>query len=432
MQLPTAIEMVATATLVPYAKNARTHSQGQVAEIAASMREFGWTSPILINDRSGIIAGHGRILAAQQLAMDEVPCIRLGHLTAAQERALVIADNKLALNAGWDLDILKGELSGLMSDGFDMPILGFSPDDLAGILGGNSGATDPDDVPDALPVPVTIAGNVWLMGAHRLICGDSTDPATVEAVLLGAKPHLMVTDPPYGVEYDPKWRVGLHRTKRDGSPLEKPAYAAIGDVQNDHRADWREAWAHFDGDTAYVWTASLHVHESAEGLEAAGFVLRSQIIWAKPHFSIGRGDYHWKHEPCWYAVRNGRKSRWNGDRKQTTIWEITSGVGFTTQKVGKDARTGHGTQKPVECMRRPMENNSKVGDAVYEPFSGSGTTIIAGEITGRRVLAIELNPTYVDVAVARWQAFAGKIAVLEGDGRTFDDVAAARTAVDAS
>lgn len=232
-----------------------------------------------------------------------------------------------------------------------------------------------------------------LKSKHRIMCGDSTSAEDVARLLDGAKPHLMVTDPPYGVEYDPNWRNEADRA--NGKPY---GARAVGLVSNDDKADWREAWALFPGDVAYVWHAGLFAPVVADSLAACDFHLRSQIIWSKSNFAIGRGDYHWHHEPCWYAVRKGRKGHWAGDRKQTTVWEIA--------KPAK-SETGHGTQKPVDCMKRPIENNSKPGDAVYEPFSGSGTTIIAGEMTGRRVFAMELNPAYVDIAVKRWEQFVG-------------------------
>ena len=255
-------------------------------------------------------------------------------------------------------------------------------------------------------------------GGHRLLCGDSTVATDVERVLGGAEPHLMVTDPPYGVEYDPNWRNqrGLALRREEGVEGAIGGGTAVGRVLNDDRADWREAWALFPGDVAYVWHAGLHAGEVEASLLAAGFIIRSQIIWDKTRLVIGRGDYHWRHEPCWYAVRRGKVGHWAGDRSQTTIWAIGH---FKSE-------TGHGTQKPVECMRRPIENNSSPGQAVYEPFSGSGTTIIAAEMTGRAAHAIELSPQYVDVAVKRWQEFTGKQAALDGDGRGFDDVAAQR------
>jgi DNA modification methylase len=400
--------------LFPYARNSRTHSDAQIAQIAASIREFGWSNPILVDGECSIIAGHGRVLAARQLGMPAVPCIRLGHLTPTQRKALIIADNKLALNAGWDDELLSLELQDLASDGFDLGLTGFSGDELADLLADRTeGLTDPDDAPKPPVNPVTVLGDVWVMGKHRIVCGSSTDADTVAKALNGVSPHLMVTDPPYGVEYNPQWR---NEAKRAGG--KKFGAFAVGEVMNDGQADWREAWALFPGDVAYVWHAGVHAGAVADSLSSAGFSLRSQIIWAKNSHTISRGHYHWQHEPCWYAVREKATGHWAGDRSQTTLWRIDKAK----------CETGHGTQKPVECMRRPIENNSSPGQAVYEPFSGSGTTIIAAEMTGRVAHAIELNPAYVDVAVKRWQDFTGQTATLEATGQTFADVCEQRYA----
>jgi DNA modification methylase len=395
------------ASLTPYARNARTHTDVQVAQIAASIREFGFTNPILVDGEQGVIAGHGRLLAARQLGMTEVPTIELAHLTPAQKRAYVLADNKLALNAGWDADMLRIELGDLQTEGFDLGLTGFDADEIASFLIDHTGGlTDPDQIPDVPANPVSQSGDVWLLGRHRLVCGDSTDADVVQSALAGVSPHLMVTDPPYGVSYDPAWRnrAGLGATKR------------LGTVENDHRADWREAWSLFPGEVAYVWHGALHAPTVAESLTACGFEIRAQIIWAKERLVMGRGHYHWQHEPAWYAVRG--TGHWSGDRKQTTLWQIASR--------GQDAETTHGTQKPVECMKRPIENNSSPGQAVYEPFSGSGTTIIAAEMAGRACHAVELSPAYVDVAVLRWQAFTGEQAVLGSGGSSFIAVSASR------
>jgi DNA modification methylase len=690
-----AVEYRPLAALIPYARNPRTHSDGQVAEIAASMREFGWTNPILVDGENGIIAGHGRLLAARQLGMAEVPVIELAGLSEAQKRAYVIADNKLALNAGWDVKLLGLELGELEALGFDLSLTGFGDMELAGLLApGTQGLTDPDAVPDVPEEPVSRSGDLWLLGKHRLLCGDSTSPADVERLLAGVAPHLMVTDPPYGVDYRPDWRskAGVNRNK-----------SKLGTVRNDDRADWREAWALFPGEVAYVWHAGRFASIVQESLEACGFDIRAQIVWAKDRFALSRGHYHWQHEPCqpagtmiqkvmergagsqpakieevpietlragdfvvscnpsqgvvhrrgrqitrfgvrqfsglmhsisaagrvtrstpehrfsvrlsayaahkqvvylmrrgdwwrvgrvglfnsrgfglstrladnkaeeawiisvhdtsceaqcaeqvlscrygiptthwevdrwakaperarspemiaaiyakldlsalaaratlllrdhrlerdqplitagerlmfsrkktrlvracnmfaeimqipmpiaadefewgtvtgndatpftgpvysmdvdedlhyvadglvthncWYAVKG--TAHWNGDRSQSTLWTIPA---------RDDRGHGHGTQKPVECMRRPLLNNSSPGQAVYEPFSGSGTTIIAAETTGRICHAMEIDPAYVDVAVTRWAAFTGKAALLEEDGRVFADVAAER------
>ncbi|MDO5623028.1 MAG: site-specific DNA-methyltransferase [Paracoccus sp. (in: a-proteobacteria)] len=407
------IETMPPARLVPYARNARTHSDAQIAQIAASIRAFGFTNPILIGSDDIIIAGHGRLMAAQQLGLSEVPVIVLGHLNEPQRRALVIADNKLAENAGWDEELLRLELSALQDDfDFDLDVIGFSDAELEALLGATPAdmTTDGEDnIPDTPTDPISRPGDLWIMGRHRLICGDSTVATDVDRALGGITPHLMVTDPPYGVAYDPAWRnkAGASSTRRTGKVL------------NDDRADWREAWALFPGDIAYVWHGALHAATVAASLEVNGFAIRAQIIWAKDRLILSRGDYHWQHEPCWYAVRKTGKGHWAGDRKQTTLWRIANR--------DQDAETVHGTQKPVECMRRPILNNSSPGQAVYEPFMGSGTTLIAAESCGRICLGLELNPAYVDVAVDRWQQFTGEAAVLEGDGRTFDEVKAERS-----
>ena len=390
--------------LVPYARNARTHSEAQVAQIAGSIRDFGFTNPVLIDAADGIIAGHGRVMAARALGLSEVPCIRLGHLTETQRRAYVLVDNRIALNSGWDADMLALEVDSLIVDDFDLSLLGFDDAELAALLNQpTDGLTDPDEAPEPPAVPVAAPGDVWLLGNHRLACGSCTDAHTVEALLAGTLPHLMVTDPPYGVEYDSKWR-------EDVMPEKNTPNGARGKVSNDDRADWRDAWALFPGDVAYVWSSDRCAHIVANSLVASALEIRAQIVWAKSQHVISRGHYHPQHEPCWYAVRKGATGHWTGDRKQSTLWQIPK-----PQK----SETGHSTQKPIECMKRPIENNSAPGDAVYEPFSGSGTTIIAAEMTGRRCYAVELNPAYVDVAVRRWQDFTGREATLEGDGRTF-------------
>jgi DNA modification methylase len=255
---------------------------------------------------------------------------------------------------------------------------------------------------------------VWLLGRHRLVCGDATSEVDVSLALAGVRPHLMVTDPPYGVDYDPDWRNRADRA--NGKPY---GARAIGLVSNDKRADWRDAWVLFPGDVVYAWhpPGAMQV-DHFNALVAAGFEVRMQIIWAKSHFPIGRGNYHVQHEPCWYAVRG--TSHWQGDRKQTTVWQIDKPM---------KSETGHSAQKPVECMRRPIENNSSPGQAVYDPFVGSGTTIIAAEMTGRTCHAIEISPTYCDVALLRWQAFTGQTAT-RPDGTPYQ--AAHREAVPAN
>jgi DNA modification methylase len=404
---PRSLENRGIASLIPFERNARTHSEAQISQIAASIREFGWTNPLLIDPEGNVIAGHGRLLAARKLEMTGVPCIVVDGLSEAQRRALVIADNKLAMNAGWDEELLASELKGLLDVDFNIGLLGFDAGELDHLFAEKVGQIDPDEIPDTPIDPITRAGDVWILGNHRIVCGDCTSPETVILALAGARPHLMVTDPPYGVEYDANWR--NQRVRSDGSPSDG---RAVGAVSNDDKSDWRAAWDLFTGDVAYVWHADLRARQVVESLEASRFEIRAQIIWSKNNVVIGRGHYHFRHEPCWYAVRSGKTAHWNGERNQNTVWEIDKPM---------KSETGHSTQKPVECMRRPIENNSKPGDHVYEPFSGSGTTIIAGEMTGRHVHAIEINPVYVDVAVRRWQEFTGRQAV-HADGRLFDDV----------
>ena len=405
------VEMWQVADLAPYAKNARWHPPEQIDQIAASMERFGFTIPMLVAEDGTIIAGHGRLMAAALLGLAEVPVMVARGWSEEDRRLYTLADNRLAEIAEWDPEMLRIEIGELRADfGIeDMSLIGFSAEDLADILpeallDATGGLTDPDDVPEVPETPVTRPGDLWLLGKHRLLCGDSTVATDVEKVLHGVTPLLMCTDPPYGVEYDPSWRnqVGAAKTKRTGKVL------------NDDRADWREAWALFPGEVAYVWHGALHAREVIESLEACGFSLRSQIIWAKERLVLSRGDYHWQHEPCAYAVKKTGKGHWAGDRKQTTLWQIPS--------KDQDAKTVHGTQKPVECMRRPIENNSSPGQAVYEPFMGSGTTLIAAEISGRVCFGIELNPAYVDVAVERWQQFTGEDAVLSGSDETFNKI----------
>jgi DNA modification methylase len=393
---------VQVSDIVPYSRNSRTHSQQQITQIAASITQFGFTNPVLVDADNVLIAGHGRLAAAQHLGLTELPAIVLDGLSDTQKQALRIADNQLATTASWDFDLLRAELMDIRDTGFDLSVIGFGDDELAALFAAPTpGLTDPDDVPEAPAEPITQPGEVWLLGRHRLVCGDATSEVDVALCLGAVRPHLMVTDPPYGVDYDPDWRNRALRA--DGSPV---GARAIGLVENDERIDWRDAWLLSPADVAYVWHAGRHASEVQASLEAAQFEIRCQIIWAKDRFVISRGNYHWQHEPCWYAVRN--TAHWAGDRSQSTLWEISH----------QKSETGHSTQKPVECMRRPIENNSSPGQAVYDPFVGSGTTIIAAEMTGRACHAIEISPAYCDVTVLRWQQFTGQTAT-RPDGTPF-------------
>lgn len=403
--MQTQFVMRTTDSLIPYARNARTHSPDQIAKLAGSIKEFGFLSPVVISADGGILAGHGRVMAAQKLGLAEIPCIMENHLTETQRRAFILADNRLALDAGWDNDMLALELKDLADLNFDLNMLGFTEDEISALQ--NLGDDLPDIPTDDAPVaveettnPVTQPGDVWLLGDHRLICGDSTDAETIKRLFGDDKPNLMVTDPPYGINYEPSETGG--RT---------------GKVLNDDRADWREAYALFPGNVAYVWHAALYSDVVYDGLRSCGFTLNSLIVWNKSQFVLGRGDYHWKHEPCVYATRG--KHNWQGVRTQTTVWDIPNILHLD------EGEWGHGTQKPIECMKRPMENNSEPGEYVYDPFSGSGTSFIAAERTKRKCLGCELSPIYCDTIVRRWQMETGRQATRQSDGALFDDLKAA-------
>jgi DNA modification methylase len=414
------VERRSLQSLAASESNARTHSAEQIGQIVASMQRWGWTVPILVDEGGEIIAGHGRLEAARQLGLAEAPVMVAAGWSEAEKRAYRLADNQLGLNAGWDLGTLSKELQQLKEWDFDLTLLGFT--DLDALMRGpQKFLTDPDAAPPCPREPRSHPGDVWTMGRHRLMCGDSTARDVVDCLLANAKPHLMVTDPPYGVDYDPKWRRGF-------AP---GAEVATGIIRNDDRCDWYAAWQHFPGSVAYVWHSGLHCSEVQRSLERAGFGLRAQIVWVKTRPVISRGHYHWQHEPLayltkdaeledhWrfvpeheivsYAVEGGHSAAWNGGRKQSTIWQI--------EHLKND--TGHAAQKPIECMRRPLDNNSKSGDGVYDPFVGSGTSIIAAEMTGRTCYACEIDPAYVDVSVLRWQAFTGQSAIRERDGAAF-------------
>lgn len=408
------IEQISPDTLTPYEGNPRVHSPQQIAKLKASVQEYGIVLPVLVDVNNVILAGHAVVQACRELGVEEVPCVRASHLTEAQTRAYILADNRLAEDSSWDKVMLKAEMLKLRDEyGLELENTGFERREILRLrMDVADPPKDEDAPPEISPSIVSREGDLWVLGEHRLICGDSTHQDTVTRLLAGTKPHLMVTDPPYGVNYDPSWRKQVHDTPG----------LSTGQVLNDDEPDWRRAWRLFPGDVAYVWHASLHIREVADSLEACGFVLRNLLIWVKPNFALSRGDYHWQHEPCWYAVREddeyneddescayavrrSRKSHWQGSRSESTVWQI----GFK-----EDSQTSHGTQKPVECMRRPMLNNSEPDDVIYEPFCGSGTTIIAAESCRRRCYAIELNPEYVDMAIRRWEVYTGLEATLDG------------------
>jgi DNA modification methylase len=413
-------------TLIPYEKNPRTHSPEQVALIAALITEYGFTNPVLVDGKRGVIAGHGRVLAAKMLGMDVVPAIELSHLNAAQRRAYVIADNASALKASWDDDLLLGELTDLRDAGFDLSLTGFDGVELDALFGtGTEGQTDPDDAPEVQAEAVSRLGDVWLMGAHRLLCGDCTDAATVETVMDGKRAALMNTDPPYGVDY---------AAVKNGIP--RPGFKNIqrdkGDIVNDNLTDGatlqtflesaiRAAVPHLiDRAAFYFWHPMLTqgTFFAAAAAAAADILIHRQIIWVKRGFVLTRsGMYHWRHELCFYGWRRGHMPAWLGNKSQTSVWDDLRDEGGDHE---------HPTQKPVELFERPILNHTKRGDAIYEPFAGSGSQIIAAEMTGRACFGIEIEPRYIDVAVRRWQSFTGQSATLADDGRAFAEIEAER------
>jgi DNA modification methylase len=386
---PMSVELRPLDAVRPYANNPRQNDDA-VEAVAESIRRFGFRQPIVVDADGVIVAGHTRFRAAQRLGLATVPVHVATDLTPDEVRAYRLADNKTAELASWDDAMLSIELDALRGAGIDWTLLGFDEEELAKLLApaGTDGLTDPDAVPEKPADPITKPGDLWLLGKHRLLCGDSTSATDVARLLDGAVPALMVTDPPYGVEYDPEWRMDAGLTGNT---------ARMGKVMNDDRADWTEAWKLFPGDVAYVYHAGVFASTVQQSLERAGFAIRAQIIWAKDRLALSRGDYHWQHEPCWYAVREGGKGHRTDDRTQTTLWSIPA---------RDDAGHGHGTQKPVECMERPVRNH--LADMVYEPFAGSGTTVIACERTGRTCMAMELDPGYCDVVVRRWEEFTGR------------------------
>lgn len=369
--------------------------------LVKSIEKFGYIDPIVWNRRTGnLVGGHQRFKILTARGATHVEC-SVVDFDDATEKAANIALNKIS--GDWEIPKLKELLVDLDSMDFDISFTGFTEAELKNLIDwdGKHGEKDADAVPAAPIQAKTKLGDIYLLGDHRLICGDSTDASTVSMLMRGKKADLMVTDPPYGVEYDADWR---NDDLQAGGMNGAPGGRAVGKVLNDGNADWRAAWSLFSGNIAYVWHAGVMCGEVAQSLQSCDFVIRSQIIWAKSHLAISRGHYHYQHEPCFYAVRKTASGNWQGDRKQTTLWQI--------DKPSK-SETGHSTQKPIECMQRPMMNHTKAGDIIYDPFLGSGTTLIAAEKIGRVCYGVELNPVYCDVIVQRWEEFTGKKAVLE-------------------
>jgi DNA modification methylase len=391
--------------LIPFARNARTHSAEQVAQIAASIAEFGWTNPILTSLDGVIIAGHARLLAARKLGMTEVPVIVLDHLTDSQRRALVLSDNRLALNAGWDEEMLRVELEALQEDNYNLDLLGFSDEELESLLADpestNEGLTDEDVVPEAQEEAVTKPGDLWVLGNHRLLCGDATSSDDVTRVLDGALADMVFCDPPYGVAYEGKTARKL-TIKND----------ALGSKFEEFL---REACANLLAVTkgaVYICMSSSELHTLYRAFTDAGGHWSTFVIWAKHHFTLGRSDYQRQYEPILYGWRKGLDHFWCGDRDQGDVWFIKRPM----------ANLEHPTMKPVELVERALRNSSKSRDTILDPFGGSGSTLIACEKVGRLARLIELDPKYCDVIIRRWQEFSGEEARHATSGLTFDDV----------
>ena len=410
--LSTYIERWPTAKLVPYARNARTHSEEQVAQIAASIVEFGFTNPILAGSDGVIVAGHGRLAAAQKLGLDTVPVVVLDHLTPTQRRALIIADNRIAENAGWDDAMLRIELQSLQEDGFNLEITGFDADALAEIMAGEEttvdGQTDDDAVPEVSATPISRPGDVWELCNHRLVCGDATDPKSYELLMADAQADMVFTDPPYNVDY-----ANSARDKMRGK--DRPILNDnLGDgFYNFLLAAMTPMLARCSG-AVYVAMSSSELDTLQSAFRAAGGKWSTFIIWAKNTFTLGRADYQRQYEPILYGWPEGQNRHWCGDRDQGDVWNI--------KKPQKNDL--HPTMKPVELVERAIRNSSRPGDIVLDPFGGSGTTLIAAEKTGRIGWLIELDPKYVDVIVRRWQEWSGKEAYREADAVKFNDLAA--------
>lgn len=395
--------------LIPYARNARTHSDAQVAQIAASIVEFGWTNPILVDGASGIIAGHGRLLAARQLGLATVPIIELAHLTLAQKRAYILADNRLAENAGWDEELLALELAELRDADFDLDLIGFSEEELDELLGNgeNEGQTDEDAVPEAESMPVSRSGDVWVCGNHKVMCGDATSAEHYAALLGGELIDMTFTDPPYNVDYGNNPRDKIRGTQREilndnlgtdfGAFLESACRQMLEVTKG----------------AIYIAMSSSELDRLQVAFRAAGGRWSDFIIWAKNQFVMGRADYQRQYEPILYGWKEGNDRFWCGARDQGDVWFI--------DRPRKSEL--HPTMKPVALVERAIRNSSKTRDLILDPFGGSGTTMIACEKTGRHARLIELDPKYVDVIVRRWQEFTGQAASRQNDGASFDDAA---------
>jgi DNA modification methylase len=414
-----------------YEKNARKWSPRAIEKVAASIREYGFRQPVVVDAEGVIVIGHLRRAAARTIQLTQIPVRVALDLTPAQIRGLRLADNRTNQEADWDEDLLRMEFQELKDFNLDLSLTGFDQNEIDDFL------SDPDiddraNIAPALPEhPAARLGDVWVMGDHRLICGDCTQPDVVAKLLGQAKPCLLVTDPPYGINLDSEWRdrAGLNSCgPAEASYMKRRTEGHTNtSISSDTRADWSEAFALVASlQIGYVWHASIYTREVLDGLLRIGFLYPQQIIWNKGRTVLTRTHYWYQHEPAWYVRK--KNAPWFGKAgDNSTVWDSPSPKFIMGGS--KEEKCDHPTQKPVELMRRPILNHTKRGGAVYDPFLGSGTTLIAAELTGRACYGIELDPKYCDVIVQRWENFTGQRATLEADGRTFEQVRAERLGV---
>ncbi|QXP89179.1 site-specific DNA-methyltransferase [Methylococcus capsulatus] len=404
--------------LLPYARNARQHSDEQIAQIAASIAEFGFVNPCLVGADGVLVAGHGRLAAARKLGLSTVPVVVLDHLTPTQRRALVLADNRLAELSTWDNDLLRIELEALQDDGFDLDLTGFDADALADLLAGeepeHEGQTEDDAVPEMPEEPVSKPGDVWRLGPHRLVCGDATTAETyVQLFPHGERADMVFTDPPYNVNYANSAKDKLRGKHR---PILNDA---LGAGFHDFLYDALSLLVAHTRGAIYVAMSSSELDTLQAAFRSAGGHWSTFIIWAKNTFTLGRADYQRQYEPILYGWPEGAERHWCGDRDQGDVWQI--------KKPQKNDL--HPTMKPVELVERAIRNSSRPGDVVLDPFGGSGTTLIAAEKSGRVARLIELDPKYADVIVRRWQDWTGKQTTRESDGLAFDQAATSSSTI---
>lgn len=447
------IETLPIDHLTPYARNSRTHDEVQIAQIAASIEEFGFTNPVLIDADGTMIAGHGRVLAARKLGLSDIPCIRLAHLTEAQRRAYVIADNNLALNAGWNMEMLQAELRDLQDVGFDIDLLGFGAEFMDDLLTDPAPTRDPDEAPPVPKVPISVEGDIWILGQHRVVCGDSTSPANLQALMQGDLADACWTDPPYNVNYGDS---GEYQNRRNGSG-QRNTDRILNDDMDDASfkkflaAFYRSAWGVMKpGAAIYVAHSEIERHNFTEQFLLNGFKLSGCVIWKKNAMVLGRSDYQWIHEPILYGWKSGAAHKWYGGRKKTTVKQLADDSPFVQREDGKwEINLGssifvvdgeamveellpsilqeakplrndiHPTMKPVALIERMLANSARRGDIVLDPFGGSGSTLMACDRLGMKARLSELSPGYVDVIVQRWQDDTQRVAVHAKTGRPF-------------